>query len=250
MSSNVDDDVKAEERQELIQHSKDMDRYQASSESFTSDADDNQSEKKDCWISCGIQLNAISLVEQTFDIKAIFNVFWVDHTQTESDLNKMNLFREGMLNTGYELPLNPSTLFHNASRIDHFQDPSIEIYDKDKHVLHLNISVHASVHEHFEMDEFPFDSQFLNIKMRYNIAHYNLLSVFPKQWIKTIETGGSGLHLNVYSSNAFRIYIQLQKQKDITTECYRSLKWTVLPIGRCYRHGLILDAVVLDTHTM
>ena len=148
--------------------------------------------KKDCWVSVIIQLNSVSLVEQRFDIKCIFSVFWIDNKISKSDLDKMDLFREGAVNIGYELPLDPSNIFKNASFIEHIEPPSIQFYDKSKNVIMLKMVLNASLHEHFELDEFPFDSQFLNIKILYNIMHYSVLQIFPKEWIKTIETGGSG----------------------------------------------------------
>eukprot|EP01084_Bolivina_argentea_P059738 109135_1 len=178
----------AEEKKELIQHSK----RDIGDISFISDIVSDEHDKKDCWLSSVIQLNAISMVHQTFDINAVFHIFWIDSDLTQSQLDKMDLFHDGKINTGYELPLDPMSIFFNASQVDHISDPSIEIYDKNKNVLHLKIAVRVSLHEHFELDKFPFDSQFLNIKVLYNVTHYNVLSVFPKQWIKTIENGGSG----------------------------------------------------------
>lgn len=196
MLSESELDPMAEEKKELIKHLsvnkiEDNNGYD-SSRSYLSDAEDDLYEKKDCWISVIIQLNAVSLVEQRFDIKCTFSVFWIDHKISSSDLKEMDLFREGAVNTGYELPLNPSNLFKNASLIEHIESPSIEFYDKSKNVILLKMVINASLHEHFELDEFPFDSQFLNIKIEYNIRHYSVLSKFPKEWIKTIETGGSG----------------------------------------------------------
>eukprot|EP01083_Nonionella_stella_P084261 233198_1 len=153
--------------------------------SFTSDR------KIPCWMSFNIHLVDIILQNELFVINAWLVVFFKD---IHNDFSA--LFDENALGTlqqqGYmdydalnvsirkRLPLKQSFLLNSADM--DIKRGRLELEDKDENIWKLYFRFNASCAEHMELAKFPFDSQFLNLKIVYRIQDFYFLSTCP-DWI-------------------------------------------------------------------
>eukprot|EP01084_Bolivina_argentea_P192982 331171_1 len=105
---------------------------------------------------------------------------------------------------GYYLPIDPNRIFTITSikSVKHITPPIFD-YNKKTEIAHVNYHIHAELNEYFELNEFPFDKQFLNVKLRWNCLHYHIINFgnnnntfFKDPWWN-LERRWKALHLTL-----------------------------------------------------
>eukprot|EP01084_Bolivina_argentea_P021573 40087_1 len=144
------------------------------------------------WLATEIHLTSINLRDQTFDIRAWINVFWKDNTLLEYLLeHKKEEFHgaEKYVNhrqfericNNYSLPIKPHNPFLNM--VERSDEVNSRVWlDPANKCFHLTFCVTCTLSERFELNEFPFDAQFLNIKVPYTVNKYRFITEMPK-WV-------------------------------------------------------------------
>ena len=138
-----------------------------------------------------IHLKDIDTKTQTFNISASVDAMWNDMEFIRGDFKTkynpndtkyiqtvpMDVFQEKF---HYRLPCHPKTLFVNTMEtIINPQDNWKLWINPSNGGLHLTMTFAGVLSEHLETNSFPFDSQFLNIKFKYDSRNYNILSQCP-----------------------------------------------------------------------
>jgi len=146
-----------------------------------------------CWFSIDIHLNDIVLVEEAFKITAHLDVSWKD---MNGDFIKLfdqdalaSIKQHGFisysdlsLDVRKKLLFNMTSFLHNAHHLD-IRKCHLELYDEAEGVWKIYILFDASCAERMELDQFPFDAQFLNMQLMYKTNDYFFLSECP-EWLK------------------------------------------------------------------
>jgi len=94
---------------------------------------------------------------------------YIPYSDLELDVRKKLLF-------------NMTSFLHNAHHLD-VRKCHLELHDEEEAVWKLYIHFHASCAERMELDQFPFDAQFLNMQLMYRTDDYFFLSECP-EWLK------------------------------------------------------------------
>ena len=156
-----------------------------------------------CWLNCDLRLDEINNKGQYFVISGWINVKWREPQHTdlyqllincydlkETDLDRKNVWHFGgnkikmrvsdlreADKISYYLPIDPRSIFEQTSVKDvvHRGAPHL-VFDRFTGMASTEFNVQATLQEHFELFVFPFDKQFLNIKLRWNLDFYKILS--------------------------------------------------------------------------
>eukprot|EP00494_Astrolonche_serrata_P033976 UN34245 len=133
--------------------------------------------KRECYICASLKIDNIDLPEQNFTISGYIEVYWRDDdiTDTEEIVPQ-------------KAPLPWTDMFANATHEEFLSDP-VHIFLKDptrgnkkKNVIYGVYQFQATCSENFEMNEFPFDRQVLNIKTEIATDEFEVLRSKP-DWI-------------------------------------------------------------------
>jgi len=153
--------------------------------------------KTDAWVNFDVNIMEINTKDQTFGINAHINVFWHDkhfvddvlrpHEVKQESWNKENQYIRNYnyddfssLFRNYRLPLNVHKLFENTVQEDSSPKEDFQIWiNPQTKDLHIYIKFQGSLSEHLECDDFPFDAQFLNMQLVYDMRHYSFTADCP-----------------------------------------------------------------------
>eukprot|EP01084_Bolivina_argentea_P310370 537055_1 len=82
----------------------------------------------------------------------------------------------------YYLPLDANKIFYQPSliKITHIEAPKLT-YNQFTKMAHSEYYVKAELNEHLELFYFPFDSQFLNVKLRFNVDYFCILDYIDEK---------------------------------------------------------------------
>ena len=77
----------------------------------------------------------------------------------------------------YYLPIDAKRIFYQPSQaeIQHIDTPAL-YYNKRTKLVHTQYYINVGLLEHLELFLFPYDRQFLNMKIRWNVDFYRLIS--------------------------------------------------------------------------
>eukprot|EP01083_Nonionella_stella_P084040 232522_1 len=146
------------------------------------------------WIQSTVSLINVDGVEEQFNINAFISIYWKSSIPpTESDelskpLNLLNLDEPKKEKLAYKTPIpfaliEPDWFFENGS-IDPDQKPIITkatLHDKGNDIWYIELKIAGYFAETLELKNFPFDAQFLNIKLKLNRSDYFYPATLP-QW--------------------------------------------------------------------
>jgi len=152
------------------------------------------------WLSAELRLDDHSIKDQTFVISGWINVSWI-WRNAPSELRTFQQDKNGEIgpshmimytdskghqvvkvnnllksSLSYYLPIDATKVFYQPSLLDvkHIDDPVL-YYNKETCLAHTQFYVSAQLLEQLELFLFPFDKQFLNIKLRWNTDYYRIL---------------------------------------------------------------------------
>eukprot|EP01084_Bolivina_argentea_P009056 16965_1 len=82
----------------------------------------------------------------------------------------------------YYLPIDANKIFYQPSllKITHIEAPKLT-YNQFTKIAHSEYYVKAELNEHLELFYFPFDSQFLNVKLRFNVDYFCILDYIDEK---------------------------------------------------------------------
>eukprot|EP01084_Bolivina_argentea_P004828 9143_1 len=173
------------------------------SESELMNQNKDKKNRPECWLSTELRLDSYSVKEELFTITGWINVHWkwTDNVpELAEDLMKMNYVDAEAKNETYKikmdengpkmveisdlreseitalLPIDATKIFNLQSldSIEHIDPPFLE-YNKQSEVFHTQYYVKASLNEDLELFAFPFDRQFINVKLRFQFKNFHLL---------------------------------------------------------------------------
>eukprot|EP01084_Bolivina_argentea_P247060 413365_1 len=154
--------------------------------------------RSNAWLSCDIRIDAICNKEQCFTISGWINVIWCEPKYSDlyqmimdcytNEANSKNIwYFENKLNMrildlreadkiSYYLPIDARKIFEQTSvqQVEYMEPPHM-IFDKYTRMIRTEYHIKATLSEHFELFSFPYDKQFLNIKLRWNTDFYHIL---------------------------------------------------------------------------
>lgn len=142
------------------------------------------------WFSMRCNLESIDLVAQTFSCDLWLNFFWAppqDFWAPPQDLWAENSAitwideKRGLLNIeddGENMPINIGELFENALVTEVLSGPVFQFNSKSKSIR-LSIHVHAVFEEEMELGRFPFDRQFLTMRVCFRSKEYSVMKCCP-----------------------------------------------------------------------
>eukprot|EP01083_Nonionella_stella_P233103 821666_1 len=162
-----------------------------------------------CWLSAELRVNDFSIKHQSFTITGWINVCWIwrkvpktlanwegGEIEDESLKTSKMIFYETEeahdpiikivdlrdSDITYYLPINAKKIFFQPSLqdIQHI-DPPCLYYNKKTQLTRTQYYIHASLLEHLELFFFPFDRQFLNVKL------YDGIVITIEYWILIFE---------------------------------------------------------------
>ena len=178
------------------------------------------------WMNFEMLLLDISVHDEKFEVIAWFDVMWkedgnsdlealfknttrrndsfrIDYTSLSDDIRCLLPFRRNFLLNAVDLDFYDCFI----KKLDHrHQSGSASSGSGSIFVEHFAFK--ATINERFELDEFPFDAQFLNLKIRINSDRFYLCSHCPR-WLssRSVTDGESAssskrslFHLNITDS--------------------------------------------------
>ena len=175
--------------------------YERKESKYTPESVDD---KTKAWLSCELRLDDFSIKKQAFMITGWINVFWIwskapntlntwngedtMDNSLENKTSKMIMYQNGegheivkildlrLSDLSYYLPIDARKIFFQPSLqfIKHIDAPCL-YYDRNTKLAHTQYYINASLLESLELFMFPFDRQFLNIKLRWNVDYYRIL---------------------------------------------------------------------------
>ena len=136
------------------------------------------------WFSLRCNLENIDLVEQNFTVDGWINLFWHNPLIFEQGGSYINE-RKGLieiLDDGENQPLNPFALFENSISCDVTSGPSFRFNSKTG-IVQETVRFHATFIEAMELERFPFDRQFLSMRLCLRTREYSLISSCPLAYV-------------------------------------------------------------------
>lgn len=123
----------------------------------------------ECYIQTSFNVDQIDLVEYTFMVDGMVEVFWTNPNITSvEEIDVENA------------PLNWDDMVDNAIEEEHLSDPVHYMHDIDGlTVFHGIYHVNLSCFETFELAQFPCDRQICSMEMTFKEEEYVLLKVRP-----------------------------------------------------------------------
>ena len=173
-------------------------------------------DKTGCWLSLELRLDDFSIKNQAFTITGWINVFWIwnsapntlntfsgDDSVNNSIENKqsqMIIYKNSKgqeivkildlreSDISYYLPIDARKIFYQPSlqSIKHIDAPCL-YFNKSSKLAHTQFYINVCLLEHLELFMFPFDRQFLNVKLRWNVDYYRILDFEQEKNIPTDE---------------------------------------------------------------
>eukprot|EP01084_Bolivina_argentea_P198165 339415_1 len=160
-------------------------------------------DKNACWLSVDLRLDSYSVKEELFTITGWINVHWkwtnappnlatklmaMNYVDDDAKEQKYKIYENDSGQHIVEisdlrkseitslLPINANKVFYQPSldSIDHIDPPYLH-YNKQTKIFHTQYYVRASLLEDLELLTFPFDRQFLNLKLRFKFDYFRLL---------------------------------------------------------------------------
>ena len=123
----------------------------------------------------------------------------------------------------YYLPIDGSRIFFRPSlqNIHHIEEPCLYYNAKTK-LTHTQFYIRACLLENLELFMFPFDRQFLNIKLRWNIDYYRILHFEDEKNIPIEnelwwagDTEHAKRNRNLYHDNPLKISLKESMEKEV-----------------------------------
>jgi len=134
--------------------------------------------KIDLWYALNCRLDKIDPVEQTFAVNGWLNFFWIDKeldTRPEVTLEKKTVKIE---DNGENQPINVNAMFENAVAYALIGDPVFRWNPKNG-VVSETIHFKATLSEEMELERFPFDRQYLTLRICIRTKEFRCLSEPP-----------------------------------------------------------------------
>ncbi|KAI9031088.1 hypothetical protein DFJ74DRAFT_654605 [Hyaloraphidium curvatum] len=120
--------------------------------------------RTDVWFSLNCRLESIDPVAQQFAISGYLNFFWEDAKFESPD------------DDGANQPVDPDAVFENAVEFSLFGPPVFRVRNS---VVSEMIHFKAVLYEELELDRFPFDRQFLTIRICLKTKEFRAVSEAP-----------------------------------------------------------------------
>mmetsp|Transcript_31274 Transcript_31274/g.50273 ORF Transcript_31274/g.50273 Transcript_31274/m.50273 type:complete len:460 (+) Transcript_31274:278-1657(+) len=164
--------------------------------------------KTPTWLSYELRLDDFSIKNQAFTVTGWISTFWKwtrapeslktfngdfdihgnDKNKEHQHVSEMIIYQNSLKHEivkivdlrrsdiSYYLPIDARRIFYQPSlnKVEHIDAPCL-YYDKQTELAWTQYYVTASLLEHLELFMFPFDRQFLNIKLRFNVDYYRIL---------------------------------------------------------------------------
>eukprot|EP01083_Nonionella_stella_P074650 202570_1 len=163
--------------------------------------------RANAWLSCDLRLDDIKIKEQNFTISGWINVIWKEpkHSPLYNalkecyDASKESKFPDVWAQTvwhyrvrkkpkmrvldlrkmpkiTYFLPIDACRIFDQLSQQwVKYKDPPYLVFDGETGVVRTEYHISAQLSQHLALGWFPFDKQFLSIKLRWNVDYYKIL---------------------------------------------------------------------------
>merc|ERR1719242_1724854 len=231
-----------------------------------------EEDKTKAWMSAELRLDHFSVKQQTFTITGWVNVSWkwedehcpdgvrefqgydsqsqdrgrslmimYQNSEKEDVVKVVNLLESDL---SYYLPIDATKVFYQPSliRVRHIDNPCL-YYNKKTQLANTQYYLSAELSEQLELRLFPFDKQFLNIKLRWNTEYYRILEYHTDErdipinanwWGSTEEKMQRSKEL--YWKHPLKVSLQEQLTDD----------FTMLP---CWFHGKLSSSAYSDTAT-
>eukprot|EP01084_Bolivina_argentea_P127403 225333_1 len=151
----------------------------------------HQNKESETWLNIRVDLTEIDTKSQTFSIYAFVNIFWIDAAFVDGVFNEKcasnnkhihSMSHDEFKNVfgSYRLPVNVTKLFENAVSTDIPAKDEWKIWiNPQTKDLHIFLKWKGRLTEHLECEDFPFDAQYLNIKILLDTKHYNFVTKCP-----------------------------------------------------------------------
>ena len=178
-------------------------------------------EREDAWFNATLQLKDVDLQRESFTVKGFFNIYWATSSnyielrehQDDEKLNSLELalkqlqkgekrldllpFMKKADNSDFKAIMSKTPIIAsngldwfffnsiNPPQIKRFKMQYYPNYKKSR----LEIMFVADFAETFELEDFPFDAQFLNIKLKLKVFKYKFLSgkVVPNNFLEGVQ---------------------------------------------------------------
>ena len=127
--------------------------------------------KTDVWVSVSLCLEKILLVEQQFRVTGWLNFYWLDPLLPSKQSVEPGF---SIMDDGENIPINLNALFDNASEYEIVGEPAYR-YNENTSAVSLSIRFKALLLEILELEKFPFDRQFLTIRICVRTKEFRIL---------------------------------------------------------------------------
>ena len=134
-------------------------------------ANTKQPLKTDVWVSVSLCLEKILLVEQQFRVTGWLNFYWLDPLLPSKQSVEPGF---SIMDDGENIPINLNALFDNASEYEIVGEPTYR-YNENTSAVSLSIRFKALLLEILELEKFPFDRQFLTIRICVRTKEFRIL---------------------------------------------------------------------------
>ena len=136
--------------------------------------------KTDLWLSLRTHLISIDVVQQTFEVDTWLNLFWVDFDILQKGGSYINE-KKGLieiLDDGENQPIKLDSIFESPKEFEIIGNPLFS-FNAQTGVISATIHIKATLFETIEIERFPFDRQFLTIRLCIRTLEYNCLMIPP-----------------------------------------------------------------------
>merc|ERR1719242_592422 len=212
-----------------------------------------EEDKTKAWMSAELRLDHFSVKQQTFTITGWVNVSWkwedehcpdgvrdfqgYDSQSQDNGRSPMIMYKNNRdeevvkvvnlleSDLSYYLPIDATKVFYQPSvlNVKHVDNPCL-YYNKKTKLANTQFYLSAELSEQLELWMFPFDRQFLNIKLRWNTDYYSMLEYHTNQKDIPInecwwgKEGDASLERSkdLYWDNPLKVSLQEQLTHDFT----------------------------------
>eukprot|EP00457_Paulinella_chromatophora_P005215 gb/GEZN01005229.1/.p1 GENE.gb/GEZN01005229.1/~~gb/GEZN01005229.1/.p1 ORF type:complete len:566 (+),score=43.37 gb/GEZN01005229.1/:85-1782(+) len=125
-----------------------------------------QPEIYDLWLSVNCRLEQIDPVAQQFEVSGWMHFFWIDKKfPTRYGFEKVRGSFVEVEDDGEHLPINLNYIFENAAGPIEHKTQAIFRFDEETGLVSEKVHFSATLTEDLELDRFPFDRQYLTMRI-------------------------------------------------------------------------------------
>eukprot|EP01083_Nonionella_stella_P033796 92480_1 len=178
----------------------------------------------EAWFNAAVYLKNVDLQQEFFTVRSFFNIYWncSDNNKYSKDteINMIPLMEKDQAQ--YLAIMNTTPVIaecgldwflynaaHDVTRIMKFTFQHYSKHNKSR----LDIIFEADFNETFELEQFPFDAQFLNMKLKLNPIKYTFLSTVP-DWLKDVEYRGPSDIISYHHERPISVVILQPADKE------------------------------------